>query len=733
MNLGKVLSAVLNTATALVFTAPLIAQAGTQIRLLKGNYTTQDVAKSISLLSAPAHGDYVVQFKNPVTETEKAELKAVGAQVFRYLPDDALIVSGNITALQNYASGNDKVNAIVPYRADWKMSPTLPTISVFSRGHQAAILITLFNSPSVDQTRKSVVSSIQKIDPQAQILGEEGRSISVMMDLSQVPSVAALSGIEFVEQVQKYSTLEIQLLDNGDGKKPNDPNKPGAPVDPIKEPPVPVQAPGNYSDLTGYETGTKVLKMDSAWAQGFSGTGQIVAMADTGLDTGNLTPLSNDFQGAIHSSHQFGLWSRDWSDPMGHGTHVAGSVLGRGTASGGKLKGAAFDAQLIVEGLWSPMLANLTVPPELDTLFTPAYDEGARIHTNSWGAAAGFGSYDSMAQKVDQFMWDHPDFLILFAAGNSGTDHSAKGKIDPNSIGSPGTAKNCVTVGASKNLVSKGGIQKKISELRAAATEWPAEPISSSKLSDRIDGMAMFSSRGPTQDNRIKPDVVAPGTNILSVHSHVKDADLLWGAYNDDYVWSGGTSMATPLAAGFATVTREILVKKHNIASPSAALMKAVMMHTAFDMYPGQYGAGTPTQELDHRPNNDEGYGRLDMDKIVNLGSATRLFDQVDGVAQGETFEQVVNLKQGQSLSANLVYTDAPGTPSAGQALVNNLDLIVVTPDGKELGSHDTVNNAEVLELNNLAPGTYKVQVRGINVPMGKNGKQPFALVYTAI
>ena len=79
----------------------------------------------------------------------------------------------------------------------------------------------------------------------------------------------------------------------------------------------------------------------------------------------------------------------------------------------------------------------------------------------------------------------------------------------------------------------------------------------------------------------------------------------------------------------------------------------------------------------------------------------------------------------------NLAYTDAPGTPAAGQALVNNLDLIVLTPSGEELGSKDTVNNSEIIELNQVKLGTYKIQVRGTKIPMGKNGKQPFALVYT--
>jgi hypothetical protein len=85
----------------------------------------------------------------------------------------------------------------------------------------------------------------------------------------------------------------------------------------------------------------------------------------------------------------------------------------------------------------------------------------------------------------------------------------------------------------------------------------------------------------------------------------------------------------------------------------------------------------------------------------------------------------------GQKLLANLVYFDAPGSASAAQALVNNLDLVLVDASGHETGSFDSINNHEVLELTNLAAGTYHIQVKGVNVPMGKNGKQPFALIYT--
>jgi subtilisin family serine protease len=191
--------------------------------------------------------------------------------------------------------------------------------------------------------------------------------------------------------------------------------------------------------------------------------------------------------------------------------------------------------------------------------------------------------------------------------------------------------------------------------------------------------MAVFSSRGPTADGRLKPEIVAPGTNILSARSHVPSADPMWGAYNADFTYAGGTSMATPLTAGAAAVTRQVLIEKFKIANPSAALVKAMMMHTAFDMFPGQYGM-VAAQELQRRPNSDEGYGRVDLKALVNLTPATTAID--DSVAQGAAVEKTVQVKSGKLL-VNLVYTDAPGTPSAGAALVNDLDLSVTGPTGQ--------------------------------------------------
>jgi len=704
---GAIASGLLLTAT--------VSQAGNLMHFHFGSVDPTATSRS-SVAFDHLTDDYVLQFKNSITEADKKALKAKGIAVFRYIPDDALIVRATASQLSNFAQ-NGKINAFIPYKGSMKLSSALPVMSVFSRMKTINAAIFTFSATDADR----VLNFLKVQDSNLVVIDQTGSILSVQMKQHLIAPLADMPGVEFIQELVKLEPLYMTLEEAQTDEEP--------------------KLAGDYTDLDGYETGTKVMKMDEIWAQGYRGEGQIVGVADTGLDTGNLTTISTDFAGAVTKGIGFGIGAKGaWDDPMGHGTHVAGSVLGRGTPSGGLLKGAAYEAKVVFEGMWSPIISNLTVPPKLAALFQGAYDEGARIHTNSWGAAREdlFGSYEGMAQQVDQFMWDHPDMLIIYAAGNSGVDKNKDGRIDPTSVGPPGTSKNTLTVGASENLVSKGGIQKQVKELRNASVNWGAEPIWSSKVSDNIEGMAMFSSRGPLKDGRLKPEIVAPGTNILSARAHTPKAELLWGEYNKDYVYSGGTSMSTPLTAGAAAIIREVLIKKFKIANPSAALVKATLLHTAVDMFPGQYGGGATQEFQTPRPNSDEGYGRVDMSLVAGLDAKTKFVEAE--VAQGDEYTMTVQVTQGKIL-ANLVYTDAPGTPSAGVALVNNLDLEVkaLNRDGtlvsvqQVFNSTDSINNNEIAELTGLASGTYQISVKGTKIPMGKNGKQPFSVVYTAL
>lgn len=689
-----------------------VANAGTVLKLNAGAIDTTKISNTFaaSWMMESHANEYIVQFKKSITEQDKAELRRQ-FEVFGYLPDDALVVRGTFSSLISFKNSHPEVQAVVKYDPAFKVSSAFEAASVFNKDVVQAVLIRTFKASEAE----AIAEKMTKLSPQVTLQVVEGSSISALIPRGLVFEVAVLSGVEHIQPTPQIESFHFVMDEDLAGN-------------------VEISAAGDYSDLTGDEPGTKVMKFESAWSLGYTGRGQIVSMADTGLDSGVIGSIHKDFGGAVVSGYPFGLWSKTWDDPMGHGTHVAGSVLGRGTASNGLLRGGAYEAKMVAEGMWSPMMKNLSVPSKLGDLFAKAFADGARIHTNSWGGARTAGAYDSFAVQVDEWLYANPDMLVLFAAGNSGADKNKDGRIDANSMASPGTAKNVMTVGASENVVATGGIQVPISKLRAAKDEWPADPVYSDYVSNNQNGLAMFSSRGPTQDGRVKPDIVAPGTNILSVKSQMKDASDLWGAYNADYAWSGGTSMATPLAAGAAAIARQVLVEKMGIQNPSGALMKATMLHTAVDMFPGQFGevgAARGQELLSRRPNSDEGYGRVDVSNIANLGSQTQFIDNRQGVAQGSEVSYEFVLSRPGSLYANLVWTDAPGSSNAAQALVNDLDLVLVMPSGQTLTMNDHINNLEVIEKSGLPAGAYKLIVKGFKVPQGKSGSQAYALVFT--
>jgi hypothetical protein len=265
-------------------------------------------------------------------------------------------------------------------------------------------------------------------------------------------------------------------------------------------------------------------------------------------------------------------------------------------------------------------------------------------------------------------------------------------------------------------------------------------PISTDLVSNNANGMAAFSSRGPTDDGRIKPDLVAPGTNIVSNKSHYPGASTLWGQHetNPDYAYSGGTSMATPLTAGAGTLARQWLGTR-GIITPSAAALKGVLLNTAVDMAPGQYGTGT-TQEIPFaRPNGVAGWGRADLSFIgAPFPYTLWLDDHTVGLTTGQliTYTHIPTdslrvITNTQPLRVMLTWTDPPASLSASAQLVNDLDLIVTGPDGSlyrgnASPSGDRTNNVEGVVIANPPIGVYTVTVQAFNVPIAT---QPYALV----
>ena len=133
-----------------------------------------------------------------------------------------------------------------------------------------------------------------------------------------------------------------------------------------------------------------------------------------------------------------------------------------------------------------------------------------------------------MAAGTDDFLYRHPTHLLVVAAGNDGVDTDLNGVIDADSISSPATAKNVLAVGASENSRSPtlGGcmVSNPVNRCWGDYLPLSGQPLTSDFVSNNPSGMAAFSSRGPADDGRIKPDLVAPGSNIISARSHATGA-----------------------------------------------------------------------------------------------------------------------------------------------------------------------------------------------------------------
>lgn len=467
-------------------------------------------------------------------------------------------------------------------------------------------------------------------------------------------------------------------------------------------------------------------------ASGFDGANQIIGIADTGIDD-----THPDLQGVIIQAFARGRPGRH-DDPNGHGTHVAGSAVGRGTASNGVFKGVAPAAQIVVQSLLDRAGGLGGLPVDLGDLLHEAYNSGVRIHNNSWGAATA-STYTMNSSEVDEYVWAHPDLLVVFAAGNEGQaydpQNTPQGVVDWLSINSPATSKNALTVGASRSDRANGGLSS-----MTWGAAWPENfppPIGDEKISGNPESIAAFSSRGPSDDRRIKPDVVAPGTDIVSARSKTAPVGKFWDLHtNPKYAYLGGTSQATPLVSGCAALVRQYYEQKHNYNKPSAALLRATLIN-------GTRWLSGADSLFSNRAiaNYDQGFGCVDMATTIpneQNGSSLSYVDswtarQMALGNTGDVRRWLITLSQRGDLRVCLAYTDYPG-----RAVQNNLNLLVQAPDRRKLIGNqgirqdlrgiDRDNNVEVIRIKDAAPGSYWVQITASNL---LHPPQEFALVVT--
>ncbi|HEX6651402.1 MAG TPA: Ig-like domain-containing protein [Thermoleophilaceae bacterium] len=693
-----------------------------------------DPAKRPSLASkgTPRHGRAqglaLVQFAGPVKPAWLERLRDTGVRVVHYAAQNGYVVHGTGQALDELAAlvGTDPaVRAIVPLEPEDKVEG-----GVLQKSQARVAIQTLAGDDGLAPRGRVARAGRELREPESavglhtQFAEIDGASLR---SLAEAPGVIAIEPYGFPRLLDERAA---QIVGGN--------------------------LAGNVPSGTGY--------LSFLAGEGFPATtfGFAIDFTDEGLDNGQVPGVHPDFFESgnaanptrIAYQHNF-TSDTNARDCGGHGTNVASIAAGYNDGTDSAGSDAVQDASGFNYGLGIAPRAKVgaskifrcsnqfQVNGGLGALTSSAYASGARVSSNSWGSGgiAALGAYDSDSQLYDSLVRDaqagtagNQEMVEVFAAGNEGDSGYA-------SVTSPGTAKNVISVGASENVRPIGG------------SDGCAVPDSGA---DDAHDIIDFSSRGPTNDGRLKPDVVAPGTHVTGASP--QNADYLtdgdgtcnpqFPAGNTLYSLVSGTSQATPEVSGAAALLRDWYVREHGggTTAPSPALTKAILVNTASDMAGGEDGQGGT---IANAPNTDEGWGRVHMGRV--LDSTERTYeDQEPADLLGASGQSVTHAYQvadaAKPVKVTIAFTDAPG-PTTGNAFVNDLDLVVdaggKTYKGNVLaggvsrtgGNADPRDNVESVLLPAGTTGRLSVKVVGTSV--GGNGvpnvgdatDQDFALV----
>ncbi len=637
--------------------------------------------------TAPVSGLFLIQFTGPIQPEWRPQLAGLGVDLLTYVPDDTFVAR-----LENVSPAAVRRLAFVQwlgdFRAEYKRHPALSGAPAAIRLAAAPLMeVKVLLAPRAPAAEMTAVRALFA-GGRAETAHRFGTILQGQVPTKQIGALADSRAVLWLEPAAK-----MQLLDETAAK---------------------IVAGNGGTNRTFTQT------------LGYTGTNVIVAVADSGLDTGLNNSMHPDLAGRVAGLLYYGSLTSA-ADELGHGTPVTGMLAGNGATGETDANGALYGlgvapgAKVLVQRIYDAYGNEET--PAYATLTGDAVTNGAVVGLNSWGHDSSGGTYDLAAATFDELVRDaNPNapgdqpYTLIFAAGNDGWS-------GPQNIFSPAVGKNVIAVGA----------------CQGARMTFPSYNSGPEVVAD-------FSSIGPTADGRIKPDLVAPGAWIASAWSSIAPLiapDLGQQMIDSNYAYQSGTSMAAPQVAGAAAVFVQYYRATHTNATPSPALIKAALVNCAhaLDLQQGNAPA----------PNMTEGWGRVNVAGLFATNRSYDLFDQSVWLTNAQTWSRplVVN-SSGQPLKITLAYTDVPGVPYAASALVNDLDLILTGPDGHSYRGNrfdgsgvsvpdpanpDNLNNVEGIYLPTPAPGLYTVSVSGRSVVADFDAatntapRQDFALV----
>ena len=680
---------------------------------------------------------HLVQLFGPPTPQSLAALKATGAQVVGYVPNNAYLMwttraqRRQLKAMRQSADGSSLVQWDGPFHPAYKVDPHIKLDSV----EQVSLSIQILDTPDADNSLSLVKSIANRVlmpefraagSVRIKVLAESYR-LKELAQAADVLSIERWAPMKIMDERADQivaGALSVSTVNNIQVSQPS--------------------GPGYLAFLNSLG-----FNADFDFA---------VDVGDTGFDSGSDDPakVHPDFLNAAGASrvaylHDFTQDSHPGDptilpthDELGHGT-INASIIG---GFNNKTGSANVDAQGFQYGLGTAPFVRIGVSKlfpdsrssssfSYTQFIGDAYRAGARISNNSWGGCEpDFCNYYSDDTQVFDFLVRDADptapgnqgMSVLFASGNDADI------LNSPSVAIPGTAKNVITVGLTENV---RGTETDGCGLRA-------------QDADNAQDVVFFSGYGPVQDGRAKPDLVAPGSHMQGAASQDKlyagtgVCNKYFPLGQTLYTWSSGTSHSTPVVAGGAALAFQWLKTRFG-AEPSPALVKAFILNSTSYLNAGFGGGNLPAAR--------QGWGLMNIgrmfettSRIIYDESPARTFTESGGAPFEATGIIADSTKEFRVM---LVWSDPPGSAVTNAPYVNQLNLEVVVGGVVYTGNHfsgqyssvggqkDFSNNVQGVRLPAGTTGPIVIRVRptiiaGDGVPGDFNPlDQDFALVVT--
>lgn len=730
---------------------------------------------------------FIIQFNEAIKPEDNDALVASGYEIVGYVPNNAYLVRGGGTIQNKLLATRDagQYRWVGAYGPALKVETALAQMAndiasgnrlqATGEAEFIAVSFVTFSGEKPDQVQATLTGLNLGTAPILEARADSRVWGVVMTTISELPqlvtALAEVEGVEWIEQrrfKQPHNDSGVRIIQSGTSTGDTALFRNGL-----------TGAGQVFGEAdAGLDTDHAQFRLDG------SATAQTLSLATStqelsnGLLPFNITDPNNKVlayfllgAGAFinNSSNTHGgrtlnatqrsgnsyLNSVAYDDSNGwHGTHTTSVAVGRsylqegtgavpGIAGRTAGDGMAPDARIVFQDIGHPNgeLAGANFISQT-LIHQQAYSSGVRIHNNSYGAGPP-ATYDQDSVDIDEIMWRLRDYTIFYSAGNDGPDANTVSTI----------AKNNLLVGASDS-----------------------PSVAGTGNSGNIEAVADFSAHGPTRDGRIKPDIIAPGwvraatesSGIASQFAYqtsrtAQDAAVNPTNPNNSNGLSAisGTSFSSPMAAGGALLVRQYFTDGYYPGgasssgpgfNPSNALVKAIILNSGRNMTGAYTADNAPNGERASLPNSGQGWGRMALDDALYFPGDRRELKVIadiyngatatDGsrpasnpaITTGQAHEYAINnVSTVEPLRITLTWSDPKAALSASTALVNNLDLEIIAPNGavyrgninfanawsQPSGSagFDNKNNVEAVYIQFPQAGTYRARVIGTNVP----------------